>query len=239
MNLSAAIELYGYGTSEGVTKAWDTRGRTGQTNPPPQIPKEVYEDVDRYKAILNDTAQRFKEAVGNYGMIESRLKTPESLYEKMQRKGKTIDQVGDVIGMRVTTKDFQNLQSAVEGIRKNFNVIKEDDKTKNPLGAYRAFHIDVDLGDGKRAEIQVRTENESKMAGMMHDTIYKGGFKNNSYVNTYFLKLSNALYRMDRNMKAVLPKCPEPIKERVGCFEPAAGMKVAAAASLFCWAERH
>jgi hypothetical protein len=27
MNLASAIELYGYGTSEGVTKAWDTRGR--------------------------------------------------------------------------------------------------------------------------------------------------------------------------------------------------------------------
>jgi predicted ABC-type ATPase len=27
MNLASAIELYGYGTSEGVTRAWDTRGR--------------------------------------------------------------------------------------------------------------------------------------------------------------------------------------------------------------------
>jgi len=27
MNISAAIQLYGYGTSEGVSRAWDTRGR--------------------------------------------------------------------------------------------------------------------------------------------------------------------------------------------------------------------
>src|ERR1035441_9127960 len=27
MNLATTIELYGYGTSEGVEKSWDTRGR--------------------------------------------------------------------------------------------------------------------------------------------------------------------------------------------------------------------
>lgn len=33
MNIHAAIELFGYGTSEGVTKAWDTRGRGRHLRP--------------------------------------------------------------------------------------------------------------------------------------------------------------------------------------------------------------
>lgn len=33
MNLASAIELFGYGTSEGVTKAWDTRGRGRNLRP--------------------------------------------------------------------------------------------------------------------------------------------------------------------------------------------------------------
>jgi hypothetical protein len=35
MNLKTSSELYGYGTSEGVTKSWDTRGRTYH----PEYPK--------------------------------------------------------------------------------------------------------------------------------------------------------------------------------------------------------
>jgi predicted ABC-type ATPase len=41
MNLASAIELFGYGTSEGVTKAWDTRGR-GRTLRPGESTEDHY-----------------------------------------------------------------------------------------------------------------------------------------------------------------------------------------------------
>jgi predicted kinase len=46
MNLHSVIDLYAYGTSEGVTKAWDTRGR-GRKPPPtkPIPPGKTTEDV--------------------------------------------------------------------------------------------------------------------------------------------------------------------------------------------------
>src|ERR1035437_593003 len=41
MNLAATVEIFAYGTSEGVTKAWDSRGRKESALPPqPRLPDE-------------------------------------------------------------------------------------------------------------------------------------------------------------------------------------------------------
>lgn len=49
MKLKSQIELYGYGTSEGVRKEWDERGRSG----------DVWKQFKNYKANPKDTKKDY------------------------------------------------------------------------------------------------------------------------------------------------------------------------------------
>ena len=128
---------------------------------------------------------------------------------------------GDVIGLRVTVDSLAKVYAAVRYIRDEANtlgikVVKLDDKNDKPgLGGYRAVHLDIEIG-GKRAELQVRTINQSRFAGWAHDTIYKGAMKSSKVAQDYATRVSDALYKMDKGRQVRLPECPPPVAPH--CF---------------------
>jgi (p)ppGpp synthase/HD superfamily hydrolase len=211
MNLAASIEIYASGTSEGVRKAWDTRGRGRHTD----VQKHIAAHERAFPAILG----KFKTAVGGMGVVDGRVKTLDSLTEKLTRKNKTLDQIGDTIGLRLTTSDIPTVYRALDALHKDFTVTKVDDRIAKPAdGVYRALHLDAEVG-GKKIEIQLRTSNQTKLADYMHP-LYKNKElgKTGMLMRSYLKKLSVALYREDSGQKAVLPDCPPPIAKTVGCF---------------------
>lgn len=54
MNLRAALSIFGYGTSEGVTKAWDTRGRGTGDKRPYAPPTATLKEARSYDVTEND-----------------------------------------------------------------------------------------------------------------------------------------------------------------------------------------
>lgn len=186
------------------------------------VPKEVHDHIASYHAVYKKAVEMFKRTVGEYGPLEGRMKSPESLHRKMLEKGKRLEEVSDVVGLRVTTKHIEDAYQAVRDLQRVFckggqPECKADDLIQNPKGYYRGFHIDAFV-DGKKVELQVRTENQSRLAIWCHDIVYRGAFKDNPLVQRYMKKVSDAVFRMDKRLKAQLPPCPEVVAKKVGCF---------------------
>lgn len=121
--------------------------------------------------------------------IESRLKSPESIFEKLKRKNLpiTIDSIEnglfDVAGVRVIcsfTDDIYMLADCLIN-QDDIKLIKMKDYIKNPKpNGYRSLHLIVEvpifLQDGKKymkVEVQLRTIAMECWANLEHKLRYK------------------------------------------------------------------
>jgi len=219
MNLASIIELYGGGPGSGCNpevaspRCGRPAGAGGDTSGPS---KAVHDYVESFQPVFQAAAQKFKQAVGNLGLVEGRLKSEASAQEKMDRKGyKSPNQMEDIAGLRVTVNSMQELTQAVAKIKQTFPVTWEEDKISNPTGGvYRAYHMTIEQ-DGKPVEAQVRTQNQSKVAIWMHNTIYKGELKNQKPALDYAKQISDYMHNLDMGGRiGSLPSCPP----SVPCF---------------------
>lgn len=209
MLLRSTITLYGGGPGSGCNPDVGKCGR------PEGSAAENY--IKEYKPTFDKAQDMFKKAVGSLGDVQMRIKSPQSLEEKIGRKGyKDMSQVKDVVGLRVTVGSLKDLNEAVSRLKGQFTVTKEEDKVDNPTGFYRAYHLDG-LVDGKPIEMQVRTQNQSRVAKWAHNTIYKGALKSSEVALNYASKVSDVVHRIDQGMKNVsLPDCPPALSSN--CF---------------------
>lgn len=207
MNLQSTIDIYAGGPGSGCNPEAGHCGR----------PSSADAYIDSYRQTFADAAGKFNKAVGDLGIVNSRMKSAASLEEKMVRKGRTdFSQVKDVAGFRVTVPSLKDLNEAVGRLKGQFEVTEEENKLDNPTGGfYRAYHLTAQV-DGKPVELQVRTQNQSRLAKWMHDSVYKGSLKNDSVATNYASKLSDALYKIDKGGQGNMPDCPPVMKSN--CF---------------------
>lgn len=215
-----SIRLWAYSADQPrVPAGGDGGGQwTSGGGAPPS--KEVQDYVAQYSAIFPSAITKFSNAVEGMGQIAGRVKNPSSLEEKLQRKGKTLDQITDTIGLRLTAPDIATVYRALDSVTQSFKVTKVDDRIEKPLdGIYRAIHVDAEM-DGKKMEIQLRTKNQSNLAEFSHETLYKRQVseRTDPILRSYLKKLSTALYRRDMGEKTTLPDCPPVIRDKVGCI---------------------
>lgn len=116
--------------------------------------------------------------------MKKRIKTPSSIYKKMQSKGLSLDKINDIAGIRVVVHNKNDVYSLLEKINlnKSLNVIKIDDMIKTPKeDGYRSIHIltEIDIGENTTnqmkvfCEIQLRSIAEDLWATLSHREIYK------------------------------------------------------------------
>lgn len=121
--------------------------------------------------------------------IESRLKSPQSIIGKLQKKGLPLtteaarNNLLDLAGIRVTCYYITDIYAMVEMLarRDDFTVIKRKDYIKNPKpSGYRSYHmiinVPVYLSTHKEyapVEIQVRTIGMDFWASLEHQLKYK------------------------------------------------------------------
>lgn len=214
MNLAAAVELTFGGPGSGCNPAAGVCGR-----PPGGKADlaEIQQQIEAYRPVYTKALDTFIQAVGGMGKVESRIKTAESLAEKLDRKGKTLSQIGDIVGLRLTVSSLNQVYAAAQKVDAAFTVVKHDDKINNPTnGIYRAYHMDVTV-DGKPMEIQIRTQNQSAFANWAHDTVYKGALAMSGAALGYARQVSDALHSMDQGVRASLPSCPSSLGDN--CFK--------------------
>ncbi len=150
--------------------------------------QSALKEVNTKLEIMNDEFQY----VHQYNPIEyikSRVKTPESICNKLRRNGyeSTIEnmmaRVNDIAGIRIVCSFTTDIYRLVEMIGKqnDLKVIAIKDYIQNPKpNGYRSFHmlvtVPIFLGDqviDTKVEIQIRTIAMDFWASLEHKIYYK------------------------------------------------------------------
>ena len=154
--------------------------------------------LQRYEAAMREMVVRFEILDKDFSLrrnrnpihhIESRIKEPVSIYEKLLRYGKrpTIgnleEYLMDVAGVRVICSYVNDVYSLVELLRSqdDLEIVRIKDYIKNPKpNGYRSLHaivrIPVYFMDSKQmvpVEVQIRTIAMNYWASLEHDLKYK------------------------------------------------------------------
>jgi ppGpp synthetase/RelA/SpoT-type nucleotidyltranferase len=144
-------------------------------------------------------------------LLEARLKTTESLKEKISRPQKNyscFSELTDIAGLRLVIPDYAALPYAEKLIRKSFQVLSEENLLLAERGSgYRAIHYLVAV-EGKTAEIQLQTLRGLLWADVSHNLCYKGPFRGNQQLGQYLHELSDVIYLLDSGFSAELPTPP-------------------------------
>ncbi len=121
--------------------------------------------------------------------IESRIKTPQSIIGKLQRKGLPVSpesakkHLQDIAGVRVICCYIDDIYALADllTIHGNFRLVKTKDYIKNPkANGYRSYHMIIEVpiytSTGRQTapvEIQIRTIAMDFWASLEHQLHYK------------------------------------------------------------------
>lgn len=159
--------------------------------------------------------------------VTGRMKTPQSIQEKMQRKGVTNpSEFDDISGLRVITNNTKDTQEAISLLKTKYkSSIKpgsEDNYIENPKETgYHAYHVTL-IVNGEPHEVQIRTERFNNWAETYH-SVYKGEEwtknANTSETKKYFLDMANVYNKLDNgeNVRSV-PECPDELAKIKLCL---------------------
>jgi putative GTP pyrophosphokinase len=152
--------------------------------------KNKKENYEEFRLAVHKTIEAILEEEGYKFQILSRIKTPESLIEKLLRKREkglfynSIEEVEDIVGIRVIFYTDRDKKSFIEKMSKEsdgYFQIREKEKSSG----YRATHIIMSFGKkriklpeyknfrGLRSEVQVTSMLHHAWAEIEHDLIYK------------------------------------------------------------------
>jgi len=148
--------------------------------------------------------------------IKSRIKTKESAFEKLKRKGyqETIDNlllhIHDMVGVRIVCSFKSDVYEIINIIKnsKMFTIKKEQDFIKNPKeSGYSSYHINVLVPvylnnkiEHIEAEIQIRTSAMDFWATLEHKIRYKFDGEIPSEVANELYNCSMEVKKLDNKM---------------------------------------
>jgi ppGpp synthetase/RelA/SpoT-type nucleotidyltranferase len=102
---------------------------------------------------------RLKEIAGEVPgihFVKSRVKDLSGLEEKIAQRGRSPNTISDYLGAQVDADTPQALYSFVDRMRDTGAIVEGEEFIATPkLGGYRAVHLQIGLGDGTSAELQI------------------------------------------------------------------------------------
>lgn len=132
------------------------------------------ENIRRYEGAMQQLIEKiylldaaYFQKTGNHFVrfIEKRLKTPESIMQKLERKGKNVkdapleDLMNDLAGVRVICFDTNQIYKIARmvGDCEEFEIFKVKDYICHPKSnGYQSYHIVLKI-DSVKVELQIRT----------------------------------------------------------------------------------
>jgi ppGpp synthetase/RelA/SpoT-type nucleotidyltranferase len=148
--------------------------------------------------------------------VQSRLKTRESIEEKLLRKNKPIEAMTDIAGARIIFSDLNSLYKGADQIRDMFHVIEEIDYINQPKQGYRSYHFVV-IEKDLPVEIQLKTPRMLEWGEVSHiefpiyknkEELRKKYGKDLKKMEKYHMRVSEYYARRDRGQQAKKPKAP-------------------------------
>ncbi|MCD7866231.1 MAG: GTP pyrophosphokinase family protein [Clostridiales bacterium] len=148
--------------------------------------------------------------------IKSRIKTPESIVNKLKRDGyettmkNMVEHVSDIAGIRVVcsfTSDIYRLAEAI-GKQEEFSVLYIKDYIKHPKeSGYRSYHmhIQVPIRTTKgvvptKVELQIRTIAMDFWASLEHKIYYKFEGDAPDYISEDLQSCAKIVAKLDEKM---------------------------------------
>ena len=171
------------------------------------------------KLEILDSEFRIKYDYNPIHHIESRLKSPQSLYEKMIKKNIPLDveslreNVLDVAGVRVTVKYIDDVDRLATLLTKQSDVtlIRVKDYVRNPkANGYRSLHIVVKIPvflaqsvEYIPVEVQIRTIAMDFWASLEHRLRYKSGGNVSQEMADRLKNCAEQISELDKEMQEI------------------------------------
>jgi len=151
--------------------------------------------------------------------ITTRIKTEESMKEKLKRKGlkvtldNALSKIYDAAGVRIVCSYIDDVYQVVEMLKKSkdLEIVKERDYIKDPKpNGYRSYHIVFKLvldiaGDEYPifVEVQVRTIAMDFWSSLEHQMRYKKNIKNPDLIAEELKRCADQIATTDLNMQTI------------------------------------
>ena len=151
--------------------------------------------------------------------IVSRVKSEESMKEKLKRKGfevtleNALTKVYDAAGMRIICNYIDDVYEVAEILKhyQDLKVVKEKDYIKNPKpNGYRSYHIIFELSldlageiTPVYVEIQIRTIAMDFWSSLEHEMKYKKNVKNPELIVEELRRCADEIATTDLNMQTI------------------------------------
>ena len=135
-----------------------------------QIAKLVSTKRDDREKFTNKIIDEFKSVLQNSGIeatVEGRPKHLYSIYKKIIKKNKTIEEIFDLIAIRVIVDDIKDCYLTLGLAHEMYNPISNKFKDYIAMpkpNNYQSLHTTVLSKDGNPFEIQIRTKQMHKVA---------------------------------------------------------------------------
>jgi guanosine-3',5'-bis(diphosphate) 3'-pyrophosphohydrolase len=131
------------------------------------------------KTISTELAEKLS-AEGIEAEVRARVKSPWSIFAKIERKSIALEQLSDMIGFRVIVNSVEDCYRALGIVHTNWKVVPgrfKDYISVPKYNDYRSIHTTI-VGLGRqRAELQIRTREMHRIAefGIAAHALYKEG----------------------------------------------------------------
>ena len=117
---------------------------------------------------------------GVKGEVYGRAKRPFSIWRKMEEKGIGFSRLSDIYGFRVIVKTEAECYAVLGAIHQRWRAVPgrfKDYISQPKSNGYRSIHTTVSGRDGKRVEVQIRTQtmHEVAEAGVAAHWAYRDG----------------------------------------------------------------
>jgi putative GTP pyrophosphokinase len=182
------------------------------------IYKFALDEIDTKLTILNEEFQ-FVHQHNPIEHIKSRIKSPESIREKLKRKGLDItienarEHIHDIAGVRVMCSFVSDIYKIYEIIGKqdDIRVLRVKDYIKKPKpNGYQSLHLIVEVPvflsnrtEHVKVEIQIRTVAMDFWASLEHKIYYKFDKTVPSHLTDQLKEAAETVRYLDKKMKKI------------------------------------
>ena len=153
----------------------------------PEAHREITTYIDARREVDDTFLHQVKEIIsklldeaGVPASLEGRIKKPSSVYEKMTKRGVPLQQMYDLLALRVITDTEKNCYAALGLINNRWTPVTgtiHDYISRPRPNLYQSLHTSLINDKGQKFEVQIRTREMHKMAeeGICSHWKYKEG----------------------------------------------------------------
>lgn len=173
--------------------------------------KAIMELIDSYAATKQE-----KEGMKPIVYTCSRIKSPESMLEKLKARGieqtreAALKEVFDAVGIRAVCPFAEDVYRLVRWIKKQpcIHIVTEKDYCEYPKpNGYRSYHLLIRMTKGEikgcQAEIQIRTIANDFWATLEHQLKYKKDIPNEKLIRSELKRCADEIASVDISMQTI------------------------------------